>query len=156
MAFDPAAITLRACTVADGEFAFETVVATMKDYAIATWGEWREDHARADTVVGAHRDCSQVIELNGTRIGLLRVTRHAGHHQLEQLYLVPAQQNRGIGEHLLSAVVAEAHGEGKSVRLRVLKVNPAQAFYARHGFVVVQDMPERVAMELAPPTARAG
>jgi GNAT superfamily N-acetyltransferase len=152
MRFDPAAISLRACTPADSEFAYETFVATMKDYALATWGKWREDQARADTVMGADRDCSRVIELNGTRIGLLRVTRHAEHHQLEQLYLLPSHQNRGIGEHLLSGVVAEAHAAGKSVRLRVLKVNPAQAFYARHGFVVVQDMPERVAMEYAAPS----
>lgn len=59
---------------------------------------------------------------------------------LDRLYVLPAEQSRGVGSALLSSVVGQAPVQ--PVRLTVLADNrAAQRFYSRHGFVTVARAP---------------
>ncbi|UQA56119.1 GNAT family N-acetyltransferase [Polyangium aurulentum] len=75
-------------------------------------------------------DWTLVAELSGSVVGYVAVTRS----HVENLFVDPAVQGKGVGLALLSA--AEARIEGP-VTLRCLHANPrARRFYERHGFGV--------------------
>jgi GNAT superfamily N-acetyltransferase len=144
-----AAVTTRTARADDADFAYTVIERTMKGYAIATWGKWLEGEAREQTRLDAINGRSRVIEVDGQAVGLLRSDAEESHIQLDQLFVLPEFQRRGVGAVVLQAVLAQARLAGIPVRLRVLRVNPAIRFYARHGFRVVSESPERFYMESA-------
>jgi ribosomal protein S18 acetylase RimI-like enzyme len=76
-----------------------------------------------------------VCAVDGDRVlGYVAVTaRH-----IENLYIDPAAQGRGVGARLLAAV--EERIAERPLTLRCLTVNPdARRFYERHGYVVVRE-----------------
>jgi len=143
-------LTCRCATVDDAEFAFRVLEETMRDYVIATWGTWREDQARRETVEQVTAGRTQIVELNGLPIGVQLVDRPGTHIQLLQLYIAKAFQRRGFGTQLLTRLFTEARKSNLPIRLRVLGVNPAKSLYERLGFVVVERTPERYFMEWVP------
>jgi GNAT superfamily N-acetyltransferase len=65
---------------------------------------------------------------------LLDRTQHAFDAYLQTLYLDPQAQGHGIGSRLLKAMSARLHATGlRTMFLRVLRRNPATAFYERFG-----------------------
>jgi GNAT superfamily N-acetyltransferase len=54
---------------------------------------------------------------------------------LENLYLRPGIQGRGVGARAMAAILARTDAEGRTVRLSVLIGSPANRFYVRLGFV---------------------
>jgi ribosomal protein S18 acetylase RimI-like enzyme len=143
-------ISLRRAEPGDCDFAFQVLERTMRGYVEETWGVWSEATARVRTSADAVSGRSRIIYLGSESIGLLCVDHLATHLQLEQLYLLPTCQRRGIGAQVLQLVLSESHALGLPVRLRVLRVNPAKRFYERHGFRVTSETPERLFMERAP------
>jgi GNAT superfamily N-acetyltransferase len=140
---------LRTATGEDAEFAVLTEVETMQSYAVATWGEWRAAEVRQRAVDNVLAGRTQVIERDGIRVGVLRVERGADFIDLKQIFIRPAFQRQGIGAEVLHRLIREANGAGVPLRLRVLRVNPAQQLYKRLGFTVVREAPEHVYMEYA-------
>ena len=70
------------------------------------------------------------------RVGLLTVVPyHDGRTKLQHLYLLPAYQNRKIGDWAMQQVQNQARQDGKTVWLEVLNQSDAIRFYERHGFV---------------------
>lgn len=70
------------------------------------------------------------------RAGLLTVVPyHDGRTKLQHLYLLPAYQNRNVGDWAVQQVQSQARREGKTVWLEVLNKSDAIHFYERHGFV---------------------
>ena len=55
---------------------------------------------------------------------------------LGQIYILPHHQNKGYGTDLIRDVISEAELQGKTVKLQVLKTNPARKLYDRLGFLV--------------------
>ena len=53
---------------------------------------------------------------------------------LENFYLAPELQGRGIGTAVLAGLLARTDTEGAPVRLQVLQGSAARALYERHGF----------------------
>jgi GNAT superfamily N-acetyltransferase len=146
---DAVAITLRPANVQDAAFAYAVLEQAMRGYAVATWGAWPEAQQRHAQHELAARGALQIIECEGAAVGGLRVERHADHLDLDQLYLLASHQRRGIGEHVVNGLLAQARQQWLAIRLRVLRVNPAQR-YARLGFVIVQQTPERLFMQWLP------
>jgi GNAT superfamily N-acetyltransferase len=137
-------LTLRPTTTLDHDFALEVTEACMKAYAEQTWGNW---NGKADF----DPTFDQIIQLDGQDIGILCVEKHATQWQVDKLYILPTYQNQGHGSFLLKQLKAEAIIGDIPIRLSVLQVNPAQRFYARHGFVVIGTAPPRIHMECRPP-----
>ena len=140
-------VSLRPATPADAEFACLTTRETMREYTLATWGEWNEEDARRRVDENIAAGTTSIIELEGAPIGIQTVTREPDCIRLLQLFIRPAHQRRGIGSKLIRQLLDQARSEGLPVRLRVLRVNPAFALYRRLGFKVVQEAPERYFME---------
>ncbi|MFJ9678181.1 GNAT family N-acetyltransferase [Streptomyces sp. NPDC101194] len=69
---------------------------------------------------------------------------------LENFYLSPALQGRGIGTGVLRTLLARADEEGMTVRLDVLQGSAARALYERHGFTEERQDPIDVFMVRTP------
>jgi ribosomal protein S18 acetylase RimI-like enzyme len=84
-------------------------------------------------------DCAQIIQLAGGAVGLLKVSRDDGDWCLIQIQVRPGSQGQGLGRQLIQSVIDEARKAGASLRLGVLKANPALRLYQRLGFTVVRE-----------------
>jgi GNAT superfamily N-acetyltransferase len=67
---------------------------------------------------------------------------------LNQLFVLPPDQGKGIGTVCIQRLIDEARSSSLPIRLRVLKVNTrAVAFYERSGFRRVGEIATHVLME---------
>ena len=120
----------------------------MRPYVEATWGRWNPKEQFENHRKSFDPATHQVVLSGISVVGILAVAEHSSHVQIEKLYLLPEFRNRGFGASLLQSVVESARTVGKPVRLRVLRVNTsAQRFYAKYGFRVTSETPERCFME---------
>jgi GNAT superfamily N-acetyltransferase len=143
------ALTLRPANASDVEFALRVERETMREYATATWGSWLEDQARSRTVKNVLAGQTQIVEFGGVPVGTEVVERTAEHIRLLQLFILPEHQRQGIGSELVERLIQEGRNTGLPLKLRVLRVNPAQLLYKRLGFTVVDTTTEHVYMQYA-------
>jgi ribosomal protein S18 acetylase RimI-like enzyme len=101
-------MTYRRAKAEDADFAFGVLKETMREYVVATWGTWREEESRRETVEQVNSGRTEVIELNQVPIGVQLVDRPGTHIQLVQLYIAKEFQRCGFGTHLLSMLIVEA------------------------------------------------
>jgi len=118
-------------------------------YVEQAWGKFDPEANRkalSEKIAAGH--CSIII-YRETDAGILSVQRLASHIQLDQVFVLPERQNRGVGTSLVRALAREARDSGKPLRLRVLNVSPARKLYEREGFRVTSTTAERTYMELS-------
>ena len=142
-------LRLRKATPADSEFAYQTKKAAFREYVEAVWG-WEEEEQRR---LHERRFAAQefrVIEVAGVAVGILAVVRQPDCLKVNQVFLLPAYQGRGIGAACMAQVIEDADAAGLPVRLQVLRANPrAVAFYERLGFAIAGETETHVLMERA-------
>jgi GNAT superfamily N-acetyltransferase len=128
-------LRLRKATADDSEFAYLTKKAAFREYVKQVWG-WDEDEQWQIHEQRFGTQDFRVINLAGTDIGIMSVVVAPDCVKLNQLFLLPKHQGKGIGRECVLLIMEEARGLGLPVRLRVLKVNPrALAFFQRLGFL---------------------
>lgn len=66
--------------------------------------------------------------------GCVALSPQGDHLELDQFYLEPATQGRGLGSAVLRALLAEADAMGLPVRCTVLRGSDANRLYPRFGF----------------------
>ena len=83
------------------------------------------------------------VDENNTAIGFASfstVENQSNHHRLHKLYVLPNQQQKGIGKLLLEAIYAEIKKNGNgSIELNVNRYNNALAFYQKLGFQILKE-----------------
>jgi GNAT superfamily N-acetyltransferase len=131
-------ITTRIAEPCDAAFAYEVREKAMREYEQATWGRW--DVARTQRQIEHDIAASilNIIEVDLRIAGMMRIDQHPTHIHLDQLFLLPEYQNRGIGTKLVEDVLRGARLMNLPVKLWVLQVNPARRLYERLGFQVVE------------------
>ena len=67
---------------------------------------------------------------------------------LIQIQLAPSLQGQGFGAQIIQSVISEARDAGASLKLDVLKVNPARRLYERLGFTVITETAHLFEMKL--------
>lgn len=143
-------VNLRQATAADCEFAFQAKKAAFRPYVEQVWG-WDEAKQRQMHERRSAEQEFQVIQESGLDVGVLATVRERDCLKLNQLFILPEHQGKGIGSRCMSLAIAEARRLGLPVRLRVLKVNPrALSFYERLGFVRTGETDAHILMEKAP------
>jgi len=62
------------------------------------------------------------------------------HHRLHKLYVLPNQQQKGIGKLLLESIYSEIRKKGNgSIELNVNRYNNALAFYQKLGYEILKE-----------------
>ena len=78
----------------------------------------------------------RMVALDGLDIGWLQTGTQDGDFFIAQLFVDRPFQRRGIGTDLMKRLIEEAERAGQSVRVEVVKINPARRLYERLGFRV--------------------
>ncbi len=118
----------------DSEFAYQTKKAAFQMYVEMVWG-WEESEQLSlhDRRFNS-QDC-QVVQFDGTDIGIIALAIEPDCLKLNQIFLQPQYQNRGIGKVCIEKIIKELKPKHLPLRLGVLKVNcRALSFYYRLGF----------------------
>jgi GNAT superfamily N-acetyltransferase len=77
------------------------------------------------------------ILLAGKKVGFFVVKPEEGGLLLDHLYIKPGYQGQGVGAAVLAEVFALADRAACFVRVGALRESDSNRFYARHGFVLV-------------------
>jgi GNAT superfamily N-acetyltransferase len=129
-------LSLTPATPADYAFTHDLTRSNMERYVAKYWGGWDETVYRANF----ERTENLLLRLGDERVGFVRLEPAADTLVLEDVQLLPAYQNRGLGGWMLDRVRELAGARGvRAVRLRCFKDNPARRLYLRAGFRVVDD-----------------
>lgn len=131
------AITLRPVDASDGPALAELRVAAMRE-SLEAVGRFDAERARLRFLDAFVPAFTREIVQDDARVGFV-VVRPAGDGLLlDHLYVLPGTQGRGIGAEVLRRVFADADAAGKALRVGALKHSRSNAFYARHGFRLVE------------------
>ena len=129
-------LSLTSATPADYAFTHDLTRSNMEKYVAKYWGGWDEAVYRANY----ERTENLLLRLGGEKVGFVRFEPAADRLVLEDVQLLPAYQNRGLGGWMLDRVRELAAARGvRAVRLRCFKDNPARRLYLRAGFRVAED-----------------
>lgn len=138
-------IRLRPSTMEDLDFLDELYAECMRRYL--------EAHSLWDSSLFRKKfipDHVRVVLINETRIGQLKVFSEVSELFLADLQIIADYRHRGIGCALITSVLEEGSRLGCSVRLRVLKGNPAFRLYQRLRFEVYEETPSEHLMRAWP------
>ena len=140
-------LTLTKASASDSEFAYQTKKAAFREYVQEVGGWHEEEQRRLHDQRFASQDF-RMIRWGGTPVGILAVVQCSDCLKLNQLFILPEYQGRGIGTGCMRQIIAEAGRLGLPIRLRVLKVNGrALAFYQRLGFATIGETDTHVLVE---------
>ncbi|GGF06790.1 hypothetical protein GCM10011611_10350 [Aliidongia dinghuensis] len=89
-----------------------------------------------------------IVERGGAAIGRLYLFRGATDHRIVDISLKPDACGQGIGTALLTTVLDEAFGQGKTVSIHVEQFNPALRLYRRLGFREIGERGPYLLMEV--------
>jgi GNAT superfamily N-acetyltransferase len=143
-------VTLRPATKADAPLFYSVIDRTMREFIVATWGAWNEELIQRESLEHSVSPNAQVIQVGNIPVGVFVVEREQTYIYVQEIYLLPDHQRKGIGRYLITSIIAEATHGNLPVRLRVLRVNPAKEFYQKLGFVVTETSQEFYFMEHVP------
>ncbi len=123
----------------DSEFVFAVKKAAFREYVEQIWG-WDDTYQRD---LHNRRFASQdlrIIQFHGTDVGFLSTSNTSDTFKINQLYILPEYQGRGIGAACMRRIIDDVNLEQKPVTLQVLKINTrATAFYQRLEFTIVEE-----------------
>ena len=134
----------------DSEFVFAVKKAAFREYVEQIWG-WGDTYQRdLHNSRFAPQDI-RIIRFHGTDVGFLSTRNTPDTLKVDQLYILPECQGKGIGAACMKRIIDDANREQKSVTLQVLKINTrATAFYQRLGFIIADENATHFQMKRAP------
>lgn len=141
-------LSIREAEATDSEFVFAVKKAAFREYVEQIWG-WDDTYQKD---LHNRRFVSQdlrIIQFCGTDIGFLSTSNTSDTLKVDQLYILPEYQRKGIGAACMKRIINNAKREQKPVTLQVLKINiRAAAFYQRLGFIIVDENSTHFQMRL--------
>jgi ribosomal protein S18 acetylase RimI-like enzyme len=138
-------ITLRVATAGDRAFLYDLHCASLKGYITGTWG-WDETWQRGHFDKHFDPERRQIIQWENRDIGAIGVSERDADILIDYIALYPEHQRQGIGSHLIKTIIEHGVAEGKPIRLRVLRTNPAFRLYERLGFMVEEESDTHIQM----------
>jgi ribosomal protein S18 acetylase RimI-like enzyme len=152
-------ISLRPFRPEDQEFLFQLYASTrMHEIAGFGWPAAQQEmflqmqfNAQRRSYESAYKDAEhQIVELDGQPIGRLMVLREKDFAVLVDIALLAEHRGRGVGGRLVRELMQQCARDGVTLRLQVLKSNPALRLYERLGFIRTGEDQMYVQMERQP------
>lgn len=142
-------LSSRLATMDDAFFIFALTKQCMAQHALTAWGEFNETEVRAECSTFVKAGAAQIICWQGRPIGVFTVRCFNQRYVIEQLYLLPDFQRRGIGREIMQAFLAGL-SHGHEVELDVFNSNGARKFYQQLGFKIKSQYPDTTIYSLRP------
>lgn len=128
-------ISFRPVTADDFDFLWHLHNAAFRKYIEETWG-WNEDWQRKHFSETFDPGVGRIVMVDGNDAGYIWVSEGEDEIFLASIRILPEYQGRGVGTRLIRDLIES----DKTVRLDVLKVNPARELYERLGFSISSDL----------------
>jgi GNAT superfamily N-acetyltransferase len=122
----------------DEPFLYSCYKRTMREYIEQSW-DWDEGFQSAAFREHLPWKRFRIILVDDASVGAACVLEAADCIVLEMMMIEPEFQRWGIGSDFVARLLDHARSEGRVIKLRVMKINPAKAMYERLGFVVVSE-----------------
>ena len=90
----------------------------------------------------------RIITFDGVDIGWLQTVMQPDELFVAQMFVDRPFQRKGIGTEIMKRLIAEATQLNRTVRLSVVKINPARKLYERLGFRVTHEDDRKFYMTL--------
>ena len=143
-------LSLRKAGANDSEFVFTVKKAAYREYVEQVWG-WEDDYQRERHNREFDSHDFHIIQFRGTDVGFFITSSTSGTLKVNQIFILPEYQGRGIGSACMTHIIDNANLEQRSVVLQVLKVNTRGiALYQRLGFTIVGEDSIYFQMEKSP------
>lgn len=140
-------IRFRKASQNDSEFAYKVKKVAFEEYVEKIWG-WDEDIQRQLHEELFKTQEFRIIELSGVDVGIMAVEIKSDHVKVNQLFLLPCYQGKGIGTQCMDQIMKQAAQMNLPIRLRVLKINPrALVFYERIQFTRIGETNTHILLE---------
>lgn len=136
-------ISLRPVLPGDQDFLFQLYASTRQEFSALGWSAAQLEAflrmqfaAQQRWYATAYPKAEeQIVLFDATPIGRMIVDSNKTATTLVDISLLPAHRNRGVGEGLLCSLLERCSQSRTTVKLQVLKNNPAARLYERLGFV---------------------
>lgn len=143
-------VSLRQADANDSEFIFTVKKAAYREYVEQVWG-WDDDYQRERHNREFASYDFRIVQFRGTDVGFLITSSTSDTLKVNQIFILPEYQGRGIGSACMTRIIDDANLEQKFVVLQVLKVNTRGiALYQRLGFTIVGEDSIYFQMEKSP------
>lgn len=140
-------LSLRQAQASDSEFVFTVKKAAYREYVEQVWG-WDNSYQRKRHNKEFASYDYRIIQFCETDIGFLIKSCTPDTLKVNQIFILPEYQGKGIGSACMTRIIDDATRAQKSVTLQVLKVNArGVAFYQRLGFTIVGESSTHLQME---------
>jgi GNAT superfamily N-acetyltransferase len=93
-----------------------------------------------------------IIALDGSDVGWLQTETQEDELFVAQMFVDRPFQRRGIGTEVMKRLISEAACVNQTMRLNVVKINPAVRLYQRLGFQVIREDDRKFYMKRDPVT----
>jgi GNAT superfamily N-acetyltransferase len=123
----------------------EQKVQLLRQQFVAQRGQYYRHYPDADF---------DVVLLRDVPIGNMYAARGPDDFALVDISLLPERRNGGVGAHLVSELIKQAHAAGKPVHAHVRRGNPAWRLWQRLGFEQTGD--DGVYLEICAPSHNVG
>ena len=139
---------IKAATIEDKEFIYQTKSHSIRRYVEPIWG-WNEGDQRRyfeeDFILLAN---FKVILLGDEAAGYMETYENDELVNITEVHINPAAQGRGMGSRIINGIVNEAKAHGKKVTLGCFKKNDgAVRLYQRLGFRITDETQTHFALE---------
>jgi GNAT superfamily N-acetyltransferase len=128
-------VRVRTATSADHAFLHALSREAYEPLAMRLFGLWDEAGQKARLEAKILQLQFRIVEFAGQPVGAISSSEHGDHVRLHEMMILPGFQGRGIGSVVLRRELRRAEAIGKPLRLHTSRLNRAQEFYRRHGFV---------------------
>jgi ribosomal protein S18 acetylase RimI-like enzyme len=91
--------------------------------------------------------CTRIIHIDNVDIGIIKVIEFSDSIHLQQIQVHPKCSNQGVGTQIIKELIRQADERNRTVRLYVLKNNPAKNLYSRLGFKIREEFNHQQLME---------
>ena len=143
-------LSIRKARASDSEFIFTVKKAAYREYVEQVWG-WDDNYQqeRHNKEFASHD--FHIVQFRETDVGFFITSFTSDTLKVNQIYILPEHQGRGIGSACMTRIIDNANLEQISVVLQVLKVNTRGiALYKRLGFTIVGEDSIYFQMEKSP------
>ena len=130
-------VSLRKAHANDSEFVFTVKKAAYREYVEQVWG-WDDDYQRERHNREFASHDFHIIQFRETDVGFFITSCTSDTLKVNQIFVLPEYQGRGIGSACLTRIIDDANLEQRFVVLQVLKVNTRGIdLYQRLGFTII-------------------